>query len=362
MICTINAINIDNLPLKISCATNETIVETLTHEWCIIEEHFQISNAFDFSLPNADQWKNASRLGITNNQQMKIFPKNVFHQMPYLANLTITANVEIISSDCFIGANELIELYFTENNIERLPANLLADAAHKLEIFKFPVNKVKVVEPFTFNGTVQLRYIGMNGNKLNRIERDTFTGAINLEALNLLGNQIETIEDEALNFPKLSALDLSYNRLQQLSDTVFVNLPEIMALRITNNRLIQIGRSLEPLVNLVGLALSKNVIDDLDLAAVLQHPKLTVAELDDSGLLSVNTIYQPNVTYAIEFLDISHNGIPQRDILRRLGSCGKLKKLRVSGNRYISMEQLYEARSRYFPLLTEATSTHVYTF
>lgn len=357
-ICVYLADSITSLPIKISCATNNGSA-------CILDEHFELSDAFDFTVSDVTQWENVKVLTIANNQRMKIFPTGIFSEFPRLTNLTITANVEVLRSVCFIGANELTEIYFTGNDIERLPESLFAQHAPNLKIFKFPANKIKVVAPFTFSGTEQLQYIGLNGNSLTKIPKDMFSGATNLETLNLLGNNIELIEDGALDLPKLTALDLSYNRLQQLSDVIFINSIGIKSLRITNNQLTQIGRSLDPLSNLTALSLSENVIDDIDLAAVLQHPQLIALDLSRSGLLSVNTVYQANVTYAVEFLDISHNGLPQRDILRRLGSCSNLKKIYVAGNnhhRSLSIEALYDARSQYFPKLVEALSTYLIVF
>ncbi|XP_037040320.1 leucine-rich repeat and fibronectin type III domain-containing protein 1-like [Bradysia coprophila] len=260
-----------------------------------------------------------------------------------------------------LGASSFV----TEPSDDNLPTVEVScnNYEHETKLWNLDLNrnKIKSFGPNTFIGCKNVANLYLDDNQLVTIRQNDFVGLTNLKYLCLRRNKIESIEDGALNFTHLTNLYLDNNQLQQLSDHTFTGMPELTYLSIDNNNLARVGSSFQRLTKLQKISLAWNRIVDLNFTALLQMPELTVIYLRSSGLTSINTEYTPGVTYAVDDLDLAHNGIRQSDLLTRLRNCGNLTKLRLSGNSYDKLDEL-ERIGELLPKLRRISVGFQYTY
>lgn len=90
--------------------------------------------------------------------------------------------------------------------------------ANALEKFDLGFNKISSIDDFAFNDAPNLKELILYYNQLTKIRKNTFAGLSSLLELYLNVNEISEIEENALNFPKLTLLQLQGNHLKVISD------------------------------------------------------------------------------------------------------------------------------------------------
>lgn len=228
-------------------------------------------------------WNDINYFEIRSTSNVSIIPSGIFQHFRDITIVRLSTGLKTISRNDFLDAQKLIILELQSNKLQKIPNNVFSAATNLKEI-DLSKNQINDIEDNAFAGLNKLNRIYLHNNSLTILRRLTFAGADNLDFINLQSNQIETIEDDAfLNTPKLTLLSLSYNRIQTLSDNAFSGGRNLQLIHLASNGLQHIGRAFYHLEKLVGLDLSQNHIDDIDLAEFEKLAGLQELKIKDSG-------------------------------------------------------------------------------
>jgi|GEM_PF-6717146 len=168
-------------------------------------------------------------------------------------------------------SSQLKDVDLSNNKIEYI--NRICNLRH-LECLNASWNFLQV--PPNFRNMVYLRELNLSHNNLisidftknkrNSIALSPFEGCKSLSALNLSWNFLANLSKEAFPYlPKLESLDLSANKIHELGRECFNNLPELRDLNISNNELNSIKKkSFYSLPKLISLRLNHNQLSFLE--------------------------------------------------------------------------------------------------
>ncbi|KAL5526892.1 SDS22 [Sanghuangporus sanghuang] len=200
-----------------------------------------------------------------------------------------------------------------------------------------------------------LKRLYLRQNLLKRLEPEVFRSLVELEELDFYDNRLKGIGDALNTCTKLNVLDLSFNLLRSVPDTLD-HFPQLRTIYFVQNRIshitglsslgatltsLELGgnkirkiENLDALVNLEELWLGKNKISKLEGLSSLR--RLKILSIQSNRLERIEGLEELE---DLEEFYISHNGI------KRLEGLEKNKKLRMLdvGNNFIEkIENLEE--------------------
>ena len=164
---------------------------------------------------------------------------------------------------------------------------------------------------------------------------------VNLQELNLQKNQIPFLED--INLLKLEKLDLSYNYLKKnmLPDknsknyknkNISINMPLLKVLNLSNNKIEDISLLEKLKIDcLKELYLNNNEIDDIQLLKRVPFSKLKKINLSNNKINDINIFSELAFFNYIERIDLMNNEIVNLNVLRNI-SLPRLKVLNILNN------------------------------
>lgn len=271
--------------------------------------------------------------------KMPFIPHGIFRYLTGIREFDISfTGIETIHRD-FEGAQNLMFLTMTNNQLTELSASLFTDAPN-ISVIDFSHNKIERINPFTFVDVVFLSRLHFSYNRLKKLDTQVFEKLYALDYIALDHNELENIDAEM--FAQNSLLQnilLNNNRIVTLDCQVFAHTEYLTTLDLSRNHLLQFNTScirgqlssqlaltindnrLEHLIlrNVGSLEASNNNISMLNIEDELCHmEKLIVA---NNSLDNITSLFDR--LGSIKHLDISLNHIGRLNI----STFAKLKKL-----------------------------------
>jgi len=200
--------------------------------------------------------------------------------------LTISGcGIEKISPNAFNNiANGLEELRLMNNLLTSIP--ILSNLTD-LESLNLNNNKLTDIPEKCFEGNPKLRQLRFENNRICSLSHNTLNEVkSNLELLDLSGNCLSTVPAANLRNSSLMYLDLSANRISDLSPMSFVNLPNLKELRLSSNRLSVFSpMAFMGVPALSHLLLSDNLINNIN--GLQMFKELEVIDLNKNAMTTV---------------------------------------------------------------------------
>lgn len=322
---------------KVSPATDVMVdCDVATTGVCTVNNEVELLNCdnLKFYIDDAESIK---ELIFRHRTKFESIPYGIFTTFHELKILRIEQhNIRILESGRLQGARKLITLYLHHNEISNIP-------------------------DYIFDGMVSLRTLHLSHNHIRRIPRFAFAGAPNIKALYLDGNNIETIEEGSLspysleildlrennikvlvllNLPKLTTLNLSFNKLKLLNESLLNGLPSLKKLSVSMNGITHITNIFSRNKQLEELDLSRNNIDAIEEGA-MKLKNLKYLDLKDNKLKLLSKLNLPKLLN----LNLSLNKLKQlNDSI--LNGFPRLKMLNLSMNRIRHIGNVFNDKSK----------------
>lgn len=269
-------------------------------------------------------------------------PRELFKTFRNLRTLVLPGHIQNIVPDDFVDAANLEQLELS-NSIKSIP-ELAFVRSPKLRRLNLSWNRIVRIATNAFGGLKHLKHLHLFRNRLTYLDAFVFRDMDTLTVLTVNHNKIERIDDDALNFPNLIEIDLSYNKLRTLSNMTFNRCIKLQKVQLKSNELHSIGQSLYRLQHLHHINLDKNRINDIriEMFASLKH--LEYLSLQSNGRQTFDAFIDIDVDgsmkntrkSSIRELYLAGNGLKNPHILRYLRCIGltQLEKLDLDGNAY----------------------------
>nr|XP_049700791.1 protein artichoke-like isoform X1 [Helicoverpa armigera] len=231
----------------------------------------------EYSLP----LQNLQYLNIVGNALAGTIKENVFSPAKFLRFLDLSNfNITRIENFAFVDLTGLARLNLSNNQIE-------------------------TIEPNNFIGVDNMYSLDLSCNRLTNLSiNSTFLN--NLKALYINDNFLTNISGLFKNKSKLLYLDVSNNKITNLS-TVGANIfPNITVLRASNNKMKTFNNeNTNTLTTLIDLRLASNDISDINLS---YYKELMAVDLSNNNLTHLNMSLFKNNEF-LQSLDVSRNNI-----------------------------------------------------
>uniref|UniRef100_A0A6P4F319 Insulin-like growth factor-binding protein complex acid labile subunit n=1 Tax=Drosophila rhopaloa TaxID=1041015 RepID=A0A6P4F319_DRORH len=219
-----------------------------------------------------------------------------------------------------IGAEKLVVLLLTDNQIDEVPAK-------------------------TFRGAGNLQFLFLNRNNLSKLDKDAFVDLKELQYLDLKENRlVELPKDVFSDLKSLRYLGLDDNQLTTIESDLFAHKPGLLSVSIQNNRLREVGEYAFPRAHrmqyvdlshnpqLVVLLLNINAtnltVRNCSLDRVNLYGSVTNVDLSDNR---VRELYFAD-SEALEHLVLRNNSLMQ---LASLSRVPRLRHLDVADNPHL---------------------------
>lgn len=309
---------------------------------------------------------NITRFELKAFANLISIPPIIWKVFPNLEEIVMAnyASVNTISTVDFLFASKLKVLNLKGNKLLTIPYSTFA-LAPLLEIIDLSANGITEIEDMAFNGLENLKQLDLSNNRIGLLKVFTFSGMKNLEVLDLSHNKVKLIDDGTFNLPQLKVLNFNTNDLKLLPDNLFgvvFQAPPITFVDFGENKLTHMGLSLYGLQELNFLNLTANKkIDDINLAALAQLPKLEVLLLSSSGFQfpTIMTTITPELATnlpipvsnsPVKKLYLNKNKLINPDIFKQLAYFRQLEVLSLEENRFTYLDNV-KSLPTWFPNL-----------
>lgn len=326
-------------------------------------------------------------LNVGHNHFRNLGREIGFHHLPNLQHLTVSDNaVDVIEKDTFITVGKTLQTLNLANNAFTSVPFASLRFLQNLESLNLERNFIQHVNntfPFRFE---HLQALNLHGNNIQVIQPSFFFWVSNsLDELNLSNNKISEITDETFGYlPQLGELDLSHNEIKEAQVGHYSFMQRMRSLNLSFNKLKYIPEDVFlGLINVEFISLAHNEIWDIPtLVFRAVNPTIQHIQINSNFLSKIpqfafsclrlvrlevhcNQIWQVDYsTFAhskhLEYIDFSHNKLS--DLPSRLFiTTGKVQTLRLSynsfeyvnANAFIGIDMAANASTDHFTLLLD---------
>ncbi|XP_069702047.1 insulin-like growth factor-binding protein complex acid labile subunit isoform X2 [Periplaneta americana] len=233
--------------------------------------------------------------------------------------------------------NFTLVLDISNNFISTLPDNAFIElGVHLLQSIDLNNNELKDISPLSFHGLQHLRELSLQGNSIRYLSAINFTDNYNFKLLDISINELsslpnvtsETLEELYLHnneitsvdfsilfslFPSLIKLDLSMNRIGDLSDSRDYNgtyFSSLKVLDLSNNKIYKFDKGVfRRFTNLVSLNMSHNGLKFFnDIPHFKDMIKLETLDLSFNRIRYLHQNLFENI-FELEYLILNSNNI-----------------------------------------------------
>lgn len=257
------------------------------------------------------------------DSHMPFIPHGIFRYLTSVREFDISfTGIEAIHRD-FEGANNLMFLTMTNNQLTELSASLFTDAPN-ISVIDFSHNKIERINPFTFVDVIFLSRLHFSYNRLIKLDPQVFEKLYALDYIALDHNELEYIEPEL--FARNSLLQkilLNNNRIVTVDCRVFAHTDYLNSLDLSHNQLLEFSTSCMggQLASQLTLVINNNRLNHLTLK--------NVDSLDASNN-NISTLSIEDETCHTEKLIVANNSLA--NITSMFDRLSSLKHLDISLN------------------------------
>lgn len=242
-----------------------------------------------------------------------------------------------VNPETFDNLLQLRELRLDHNELTSIPD--LGQAASKIVSLYLHHNKILSIDGRMTRELASLETLDLSNNDITELRGQSFPAGLQIRDLYLSNNKIKDLEMGALDHlgATLQVLRLSRNRISQIPVRAF-QLPKLTQLELNRNRVRQVeGLTFQGLSSLEVLKLQRNSITKLTDGAFYDLAKMKVLHLDYNSLTEVNSGSLYGLT-SLQQLFLSNNSIA-RIYPDGWKFCQKLRELNLSYNNLTRLEE-----------------------
>ena len=190
----------------------------------------------------------------------------VFENFKALNWLEINANnLTCVDDETLRGLTSLNQLDLSNNNIKSVAPNSFSYFARLRYLFLVS-NWLIEINPEIFKKNFLISTLNLRSNMISAIRSGDFLYLSSLSSLDLSNNNISEIQNGSFKLSFLSDLDLSFNKLTNISLEMVTGLAALKSLYLSDNRIARIWpNTIESLQLINTLDLRNNLIQSLDL-------------------------------------------------------------------------------------------------
>ncbi|XP_063703473.1 toll-like receptor 3 [Culicoides brevitarsis] len=171
------------------------------------------------------------------NSEIGELPKVIFERFKNLQVLDLKfCAVKRFRKSSLENAHNLTEIDLSYNKLKRLEENLFA-VCTKLVTLNLFRNTIVEVNEKAFAGLSNLERLVLSSNEIRRLRQNVFQDLTSLTELDLKKNRIEDIGTALQTLKQLEILDLSFNKIKNVSKSSFSGLKSLEILDLSNNRI-----------------------------------------------------------------------------------------------------------------------------
>ncbi|GAB0093660.1 hypothetical protein DMENIID0001_088310 [Sergentomyia squamirostris] len=284
---------------------------------------------------------------VVENCDMETIPWMFIDELPKISYFSVT-NTNLNSIDKIFTSSKLKELNLTSNQISSIADHALL-RCENLEIVDFSNNVLTSVPPCLYSRTT-LKYVDLSHNKIKNISRELFTSNSEINTINFQYNSLEEVSlndfKYSVEFPStFNVINLSNNFLQKVesADTEAIS---VTILDLSNNLLTTLDLTNIRIANII---VNSNYLKNLTIGYDCKELFAKNNEISDLSInASCSTLRTLDLNYNklgdninsicecvnLQVIYLIHNQI------RNIGFCfGKMKSLEEVN---LSRNQLYK--------------------
>ncbi|XP_047030917.1 chaoptin-like [Helicoverpa zea] len=296
--------NITELDLSRQCISS---IKNKAFTQMVNLKHLNLSTNNILEIENAS-FSNSS-IAVLDLSHNKVTHLNFLQNC--LVNLTElylnNNNITVVSESSFDAQTQMKKLDLSMNGIKIIEQYSLP--LQNLQYLNIVGNALAgTIKENVFSPAKFLRFLDLSNFNISRIENFAFVDLTGLARLNLSNNQIETIEpNNFIGVDNMYSLDLSSNRLTNLSiNSTFLN--NLKALYINDNFLTNISGLFKKKSKLLYLDVSNNKITNLSTVGANIFPNITVLRASNNKMKTFNNDNTNTLTTLID-LRLASNDI-----------------------------------------------------
>lgn len=205
---------------------------------------FKCTNCHLTTLEGIYEFRNLESLTLSGNLINEIRAQQL--ENINLTNVALTKNhIKSVDERAFRHIYRLRFLDLSENEIVYLPKRLFRMNLEYLESIKLSMNSIRSIKG-VFDGLVALRELDLSSNRISDISDEIFEDSLALKAISLAFNEIDFIHPNAFQSQiNLCRLNLNGNRLGAFSLDITKPCPVAFTLDISRNYLRQLSITVE---------------------------------------------------------------------------------------------------------------------
>lgn len=287
------------------------------------------------------QYSDLVNLNVSQNRLREI--RNYeFSTISSLKRLDLSHNlISNLFNKSLSGLKSLDYLDLSDNLVQHLPVNMFYEQKDSMQILNLNRNKLDEIPIESFKFLGHLKYLYLGRNQIKVLRNYSFGFMFNLIELYLSENRIESIELNAFSIDERSyygpgqieKLDLSFNKLVYLNQSIFTYLTNLRYLIVNNNRLKYIDPVLFQGVNyLISLDLRLNQIDNLTFLIGKNFSDLRYLHLANNHIEYLRPGQFMHLK-SLNFLDLSANRIKYINTCAFYGLQDTIRRLFLNWNR-----------------------------
>nr|AEA41809.1 APL1B [Anopheles gambiae] len=255
-----------------------------------IQQLYMRFNAIRYLPPHVFQNVPLLTVLMLERNDLTSLPREIFHNTPKLSVLSMSNNnLERIEDDTFQATTSLQILILSSNRLTHADLSLIPSLFH--------VN-VSYNLLSTLAIPIAVEELDASHNTINVVR-----GPINVK-LAFLELQHNNLTDTAwlVNYTRLIEVDLSYNKLEEITIHHFVTMQRLERLCVSNNRLVALDLYGRPIPTLKVLDLSHNHLMWVEHNQA-QFDKLQYLYLDHNSIVTLKL----STSHTLKNLTLSHN-------------------------------------------------------
>uniref|UniRef100_A0A182NJM3 Uncharacterized protein n=1 Tax=Anopheles dirus TaxID=7168 RepID=A0A182NJM3_9DIPT len=256
-----------------------------------------------------------------NDLQIETIEPTAFQHGGAIKELNLSFNyIQSLPPDVFNHLKSLERLIMNRNNLSSLSYTTFAGTPN-LKVLSMSNNNLERIEDGTFNRTTSLGYLNLTSNKLNHID---LSRILSLSEANVSFNQLTVLSVPGA----VEKLDASHNHIRSVLGQNNVHLTR---LNLGHNNLTDI----DWLVNFPGLKeldLSHNKLEEISAKYMIDAHNMTILLLQHNRLMRLNL---PRTLTKLRALDVSHNSLVL--VENNQQQLGSLEQLYLDHNSIVMM-------------------------